>query len=97
MASMTFTFTVDLERDRDLLAFFKGVPSRKRSEHIRAAVRKYIGQAVTLGDVYQELAEVKRMLRAGTGDLPSAGADPEADAGDPRVDQARRKIADLGL
>ena len=97
MASVTFSFCVDTQHDRNLVRYLEGIPKRKRSERIRAALYQYMGEAVTLGDVYQELAEIKRAIRSGAVVQSSGDVGEDQEADDPRVARAKDAIADLGL
>jgi len=66
MATVTISFTVDSEKDRDLVRWLDGLPRRKRSEAIRKALRANLGRGgVTLGDVYQAVKALERRLDAG--------------------------------
>jgi Arc/MetJ-type ribon-helix-helix transcriptional regulator len=66
MATVTVSFTVDSEKDRDLVRWLDGLPRRKRSEAIREALRAYLGRwGVTLGDVYQAVKALERKLSTG--------------------------------
>jgi len=63
MATVTVSFTVDGEKDRDLVRWLDGLARRKRSEAIRQALRAHLGQGgVTLGDVYQAVKALERKL-----------------------------------
>ncbi len=66
MATMTVCFTLDSDKDRDLIRWMDNLPKRKRSEAIREALHVHLGQGgVTLGDVYQAVKELERKLDAG--------------------------------
>jgi hypothetical protein len=66
MATVTVSFTVDGEKDRDLVRWLDGLPRRKRSEAIRQALRAHLGRGgVTLGDVYQAVKALERRLDTG--------------------------------
>ena len=66
MATVTVSFTVDSEKDRDLVRWLDGLPRRKRSEAIREALRAHLGRGgVTLGDVYQAVKALERKLGTG--------------------------------
>jgi hypothetical protein len=78
MAKVTVTFSCDTERDADILAW------RDRQDNFSAAVRaaiqaSWLHNSITLGDVLNELGEIKRPLRSGVAvtanGLPAA-ADP---------------------
>lgn len=97
MANTQLSLSLNTERDRDILEYADSLPPRKVSEHMRNAIRASISGQVTLADIMQELAEIKRMLRSGAVVAAQAGAADAADGADPRVADAARKIADLGL
>jgi len=66
MATVTISFTVDSEKDRDLVRWLDGLPRRKRSEAIRQALRAHLARgSVTLGDVYQAVKVLERRLDTG--------------------------------
>jgi hypothetical protein len=70
MPTVTVCFTVDSDRDRDLLRWMDSLLKRKRSEAIREALRAYLGCGdITLGDVYQAVKGLERKLQ--TGAVPS--------------------------
>jgi len=96
MATISKTFSFDSERDREILHFIDSKPKNKRSEHVRAALRRYVGNQVSLGDLYQELADIKEALQRGAVLQESTAARVEGEEGDPRIVRARRKLADLG-
>jgi hypothetical protein len=61
MAKVAVCFSLDSERDRDLVRWLEGVPRRGRSEAIRNALRGQLSQSgVTLGDIYQAILDLKR-------------------------------------
>ena len=82
MATVTISFTVDGEKDRDLVRWLDGLPRRKRSEAIRGALRAHLGRGgVTLGDVYQAVKALERRLDSGVlvaSASPSDGDGPDA-------------------
>ena len=66
MATVTVSFTIDSEKDRDLVRWLDDLPRRRRSEAIRRALRDGLGRGgVTLGDVYQAIKVLERKLDAG--------------------------------
>jgi len=97
MATISKTFSFDSERDREILKWIDSKAKNKRSEHVRAALKRYIGQQVSLGDVYQELAEIKQALQRGAVAQASDAADVDGEPEDPRIARARRKLGELGL
>ena len=101
MGKVTVAFSLDSEADEDILSFFASLPKRAKSRTFRAMARAHIGGVgLTLGDLYQEIAEVKRLLQSGVivqseqtaGD---EGDDPARD--DPLVAEAEAQLANLGL
>ncbi|MFZ5915537.1 MAG: hypothetical protein ACOYZ7_01210 [Chloroflexota bacterium] len=74
MAKVTVAFSCDTERDADLLAW------RDRQDNLSAAIRAAIRASwlheLTLGDVINELGEIKRLLRNG---VTVATGDPAGD------------------
>lgn len=57
----TISFTLDTERDRDLLRWLNGLPKRERSKAIREALRTNLGRGgVTLDDVYQAVLALRQ-------------------------------------
>ena len=101
MGKVTVAFSLDSEADEDILSFFASLPKRAKSRTFRAMARTHIGNVgLTLGDVYQEIAEIKRLLKSGlivqAGQMTSdRGADPAQD--DPLVAEAEAQLANLGL
>jgi len=66
MATVTVSFTLDEQRDRDLLAWLERQPAGKRSASIRAAIRAQASPTgVNLADVYQAVVELDRKLARG--------------------------------
>ena len=66
MATVTVSFTIDSEKDRDLVRWLDGLPRRRRSEAIRRVLRDGLGRGgVTLGDVYRAIKVLERKLDAG--------------------------------
>jgi len=93
MAKTTVTFSLDTDTDRDLLHWLEGLPRRGRSEAIRAALRGHLTSGVTLGDVYQELRELRRKLEAGA--VVMAGEGTGSDIEEPA--DAAAALDNLGL
>ena len=88
------TFSVDTEDDRDLIRWIEG--QGNRSDAIRSAIRAFVTNNVTLGDVYQEIADIKRLVRSAA--LVAAQEDgdgPEPD--DPEVARVEGILDGLGL
>ena len=68
MARVTLAFSVDDDRDADIAQWWKdlGESGANKSAIMRAAIRAYRDTTgLTLGDLLNELGEIKRMLRAG--------------------------------
>jgi hypothetical protein len=66
MAKVTVAFSLDDEVDADILHELAELPKRKRSAAFRAAWRANQAAAnLTLGDVMNELGEIRRALRNG--------------------------------
>jgi hypothetical protein len=78
MATVTVCFTVDSERDRDLVRWLDGLPKRKRSEAVRQTLRNGLARGgVTLGDVYQAVKALERKLDAGVAVTRASVSDPD--------------------
>lgn len=61
----TLSFTVDTERDVDILDWFESLPHGQKSAQIRSVIRHHIDpQAspieITLLDIYREIMDLKR-------------------------------------
>lgn len=66
MAKVTRSFTLDDQADRNILNWLDRVPSRKKSEAIRVALRDHLhGREVTLGDIYRAVQELDRRMASG--------------------------------
>jgi len=66
MATETVSFSLDPDRDADLVTWLDKHDRRARSAAIREKLRAGIRQnGPTLADVLAELREIKRMLRSG--------------------------------
>ena len=64
MAKTAVGFSCDTESDADILAWLS--QQENKSASIRRAIRgAWLQESVTLGDVLNEIGELKRMLRAG--------------------------------
>lgn len=94
MATETVSFSLDPERDADLVAWLDKHDRRARSAAIREKLRAGIRQdGPSLADVLAELREIKRMLRSGAQAVPAdAGQDD-----DPAAAAVKGKLANLGL
>lgn len=95
MAKVTGTFSLDSERDRDILRWLDACGNK--SDAIRRAIRASIGGGVTLGDLHQGISEIKRLLESGAivQSRQTQGGAPVQD--NPLVAAAERALADLGL
>jgi hypothetical protein len=66
MAKVTISFTLDSERDRQILRYLGGLPKGEKSAAIREALTAHLGGGdVTLGDVYQAVKDIERKLAEG--------------------------------
>ena len=66
MATVTVCFTLDSDRDRDLVRWLNSLRNRKRSETIRNVLRQHIDcNSVTLDDVYRAVKEIEERLQVG--------------------------------
>ena len=76
MAKRTVGFSYDDEVDADIARWLSELDDRQanKSAAIRAAIRAYIGpSAITLGDVLNELGDIKQMIRGGVVAVQSNG------------------------
>ncbi len=65
MSKTTVGFSLDTDRDADIIAWLDRQENKSRA--IREAIRtSWLRGNTTLGDVLNEIGEVKRMLRSGT-------------------------------
>ena len=79
MTTVTVCFTVDSDRDRDLVRWLDRLPKGKRSEAIRQALRDGLAPTgVTLGDVYQVVKALERKLDAGV--IVTGDSSPDSDS-----------------
>jgi len=60
---VTITISLDADEDRDLLRWLGR--QENRSAAIREALRARVSGGVTLGDVYQAVKAVERLIRSG--------------------------------
>jgi hypothetical protein len=66
MAKVTISFTLDGERDRQILRYLEGLPRGEKSAAIREALAAHLGAGVvTLGDLYQAVKEIEHKLDNG--------------------------------
>ena len=101
MAKITLAFSVDSDTDADIVTWWDemGEQGTNRSATIRAAIRNYKDTAgLTLGDIFNELGEIHRLLRNGTVVNSDAGA-PETDRepADPLTREAQAALDALGM
>lgn len=76
MSKVTRAFSCDTEKDADILAWLERQDNL--SAAIRAAIRaSWLQESLTLGDLLNEIGEVKRLLRAGVVMTASGAADSE--------------------
>ena len=71
MVKVTVSFSLDSEKDRDLVHWLSNLPKRGRSEAIRDVLRSHLSHSgVTLGDIYEAIMGLKRqgILTASRGD-----------------------------
>jgi len=81
MSKLIISFTLDSERDRDLVRFLDGLGRRQRSEAIRETLRAGLARGgVTVSDVYQAVKELERKLSAGAFVAQVREAEAAADA-----------------
>jgi hypothetical protein len=79
MAKVAICFSLDSERDRDLVRWLDGLPKRGRSEAIRDALRGQLSESgVTLGDIYEAVMDLKRsgLVVAARGGIAATGDEP---------------------
>jgi len=66
MAKVTLAFSVDDDKDADIVQWWEGLERRQHSATMRAAIRAYRNTTgLTLGDLLNEIGEIKRLIRAG--------------------------------
>jgi len=98
MARVTLAFSVDSNKDADIVTWWQrlGNQGENRSAIMRAAARAYKDAAsVTLGDVLNEIGDVKRMLRSGITIQANGGSatDEQADKPlDPLAQEAQAAL-----
>ncbi len=80
---VNISFSLNSDKDRDLVRWLDSLPKRAKSQAIRDTLRAGLGRgSVTLGDVYQAVKDLDRKL--GNGALMAvpgdqAGSDEPAD------------------
>lgn len=96
MAKLTVSFTLDSEKDRDLVHWLERLPHRRRSAAIRETLRAGLARGgVTLGDVYQAVKELERKIRAGAVTVDHHPENPEGWEEPPEAVAALDALADL--
>ena len=66
MATVTVSFTLDDQTDREVVRWLARLPKRQKSAAIRKALHAHLqGQGITLGDIYQVVREMDRKLSSG--------------------------------
>ena len=68
MAKVTLAFSVDDDKDGDIVQWWEDLGERgaNKSATMRAAIRAYRNtMGLTLGDLLNEIGEIKRLIRAG--------------------------------
>jgi hypothetical protein len=75
MARVTFSFTLDSEKDRRIIRYLNDLPHGGKGEAIREALEAHVvGAGVSLADVYQVVKEIDRKLARGV--VVAGGAEP---------------------
>lgn len=102
MSKITMAFSLDDKVDRDILDFFAALPRREKSRTFRAMARAYIAPAMgtgdlTLGDLYQLLVEIKRLLQQGIVPVPGQPDPSAGPADDPLLARVEDALSGLGL
>lgn len=98
MAKLSKGFSVDTEKDADIIAWLDA--QGNVSEAVRKAIRAFmLASGPTIGDVLQELGEVKRMLRAGVALAGNGNDQGQEENGpiDPLVQEVEGILDGLGL
>lgn len=94
MTKRSITFSVDVDDDKDII---KWVDSHdNKSGAIRKAIRTFLGHDLSLSDVYQEIAEVKRLIKSGAVVAVQERNDDQG-IDDPEVVQVKGILDGLGL
>jgi hypothetical protein len=76
MANVTKSFSLDTAKDADLLRWIDALERGALSGHVRQALRAYVeGAGVSLGALYVELRDIKKMLRQGARIVEGPGQD----------------------
>ncbi|MCS7226786.1 MAG: hypothetical protein NZ821_07335 [Gloeomargarita sp. SKYB31] len=80
MGRVIVSFSLDTEEDRDILRWLERQESK--SAAIREALRSHLVGGVTLGDVYQAVKDLERLMRSGVV-LAAGPADPQDEPDEP--------------
>ena len=84
MATVTVSFSLDDQKDREVVLWLARLPKRQKSAAIREALRRHLqGQGITLCDVYQAVREIDRKLASGAVVIGMDNANDEIDADEP--------------
>lgn len=96
MAKVTVGFSCDADKDADVLTWLER--QANKSAAIRAAIRTACLQdSITLGDVLQEIGEVKRLLRNGVVLQSETAGSEAATALTPEEEHVQELLDGLGL
>lgn len=95
MANRTIAFSIDPDADRDILSWLDS--QGNKSDAIRKAIRAFVGSGLTLGDIYQEIVEVRRLLRNGVVTAQQDGGDDGLMQDDPEIAGVESVLDTLGL
>ena len=90
----TVAFSVDPEEDRDIVLWLRD--QGNKSDAIRKAIRAFKSGGLTLGDVYQAVMDVKRLIASGV--VVSGENVPQGDdqGDDPEIAQVESILGSLG-
>ena len=67
MARVVMSFTLDSQKDMQILRYLEGLPRGEKSAAIRDALHAHLGSGgVSLGDVYQAVRDLERKLGNGS-------------------------------
>lgn len=81
MGRVIVSFSLDTEEDRDILRWLERQESK--SAAIREALRAHLLGGVTLGDVYQAVKDLERLIRSGVVVAAGRPADPQGEPEEP--------------
>jgi hypothetical protein len=83
MATVTVSFTLDDQADREIVQWLARLPKRRKSAAIRGALRQHLGKGIKLSDVYQAVREIDRKLATGAVVVGVNGPSDAIDADEP--------------